>query len=730
MRNVSDVTVTAEWALWGGKSNAARRSLECSNGVVRSDNFRQLLTRYSPGTLMPSDLPQVTISWFEERKNGRRYVAVAIHHRPGHGDHDAARREAVLTSYFCVKFGELAAGHVSYMTMYEQFSKISLPVVPPDPIRTALPAHAPASVAEDADRRLAMRTAALLLTTEPVCVLGADQASLAERLRFIDTVASFLPYGMRSRLSASTLASSTYRTHKLRLFFASDDRRTGDRLVTWGRPEDSPIGHADADEYLALLNSDELTPAMLAERLVPVGFDQKGIARVLEQSRRRNAEPRWVARKARLPGRAAVPVVTPVEATALVGKHSRRPADDLAGPAGSEEIDIVTPQAVVAHHVADTPEARDTPQATDTPRAEAAEAEVGHQVGDLRGLVAACAYAMRHGDAAMLRSAAGELQHHARAPDDRLVELVREHRLFRPEATIDETVLRPFYVKLLQLMFATPLDYAGYCQVEMCAGYPAGERLHAMLALAMLDVGVRGPARLLLMNSLDDLQMRSALLQQPMSPAESVAIMADTTLTPAHARVVRDMAIKNLGMSQRDASERLEFVRALENHRLILVLLKGSPGESEYLLDLLTELLTFGYGGAMDGASVRRVLSGVPVLLAAPLLGATLRAVRPASRTAVIRTFVIYFLAGAGLAEDTIRGLRDLITDRTEPTVTVTQSGVQANENQAGRQPVTRARPQRKTGNRDWSWLLGLVILGLFVLSVIGLVNFFVQVLP
>ena len=86
-------------------------------------------------------------------------------------------------------------------------------------------------------RLLAMRVAALLLTSRGVCVLGADDADAGERLEFLDDVMSLLPYGMRSRLAGATWASSTAYDLNLRLFFADARRRGNDHVVFWHQPE-------------------------------------------------------------------------------------------------------------------------------------------------------------------------------------------------------------------------------------------------------------------------------------------------------------------------------------------------------------------------------------------------------------------------------------------------------------------------------------------------------------
>jgi hypothetical protein len=222
------VSVTCEWARFGKVSDAAGYGiLACSDGVVGGGQFAYALAEFWPGSLSPAELPQVTVSWLAPAPD-EYDVGLAIH-RSG--------RNGVITDYFCAPFTELAAGPVSYLSLFDEVAKIRLPPASRAPIAIT-PRRVPWPVAFEP---LASQVAPQL-AAEPVCVLGAEHVSVTGRLKFIDSVASFLPGDQRCTLSASTWASSTYREHNLRLFFASADRGTGDYVVYWDEDPGEPAG--------------------------------------------------------------------------------------------------------------------------------------------------------------------------------------------------------------------------------------------------------------------------------------------------------------------------------------------------------------------------------------------------------------------------------------------------------------------------------------------------------
>jgi hypothetical protein len=175
---------------------------------------------------------------------------------------------------------------VTYTAMFESFRPIRLPAGSGKPIPAVLtaagaePPDGPGKPPGDP----AIHVAALLLTGKPVCILRGEQTSLAERLHFLDAVTALLPYGFRSRLSASTWTSSTYLQHRFRLFFSSAPRRRDDHVVYWQLADDRPTGDPWPDRYRAWLREDPPgRMARLAQQTRPLNFTAAEMPAVFER---------------------------------------------------------------------------------------------------------------------------------------------------------------------------------------------------------------------------------------------------------------------------------------------------------------------------------------------------------------------------------------------------------------------------------------------------------------
>lgn len=279
---VQPASVAAEWALWGKDAHDTEyHLLGCSTGIFSSHAFTFVLDRYSPGTL--EELPQITVSWIRDPDNGHpSHLAVAIHETaaddppgvPARSRYDAGGREIVFVRYFCVAYDDLARNAVSYEALFNGLRKHMLPKYGRKKIRVKLQAQPISTQAHE----LAELVAALLLTTRPVCILGADRTPTIDRLRFIDLVMSLLPYGMRSCLSASTWVNSNFKEHNLRLFFATaprpgggrdgyngDRQKSDDIVVYWKRPDKGCIEDTDVLAYLNWLQSQDVGHQMAGE---------------------------------------------------------------------------------------------------------------------------------------------------------------------------------------------------------------------------------------------------------------------------------------------------------------------------------------------------------------------------------------------------------------------------------------------------------------------------------
>lgn len=246
--------VTAEWALWGKEANeTAYRVLRCSAGPFAVDDFREIITRYASG--VKEELPQYTVCWIPDGQGHAAYLAVAIHEladpdprRSGGRSRTAGGREIEYVRLFCVRYAEMAEWGVSYTELIESVRDLQLLPGDTAPVRVPLLSEVGAAHLAAPFHRMAENVAALLLTSRPVCVLGAESAKPEKRLQFIELVMSLLPYGLRARMSASTWASSTAQDLKLRLFFANARRDDGQTsYVTWGVPQQPPLSGPGLD---------------------------------------------------------------------------------------------------------------------------------------------------------------------------------------------------------------------------------------------------------------------------------------------------------------------------------------------------------------------------------------------------------------------------------------------------------------------------------------------------
>ncbi|WP_440072375.1 hypothetical protein [Streptosporangium sp. OZ121] len=275
---MSTVRLPFEWAV-GGKlpgSGDDYRILACSQGLLSRDDFEDIRTVYTIGT--PEELPQVMIAWVGKGDDARLVLAI----QSWSDEEDRRHRRIARTRYFCVPYAHITqpAFPVSYEDLYQALG--AFPVPTERQLVVSVPAFDSGVVAARIDGT-ALCTAALLMTGQPVCVVGGEAVPMIERLRFLDTVAALLPYGMRARLTASTWASSTA-DHKIRLAF-TQHVPVGTYPVAWGQPVEIPDQEEDAYRYLTLLARQDLNAGLLdwlASRTEPLTFGKNGRARALD----------------------------------------------------------------------------------------------------------------------------------------------------------------------------------------------------------------------------------------------------------------------------------------------------------------------------------------------------------------------------------------------------------------------------------------------------------------
>ncbi|QXJ22430.1 hypothetical protein AGRA3207_003426 [Actinomadura graeca] len=257
------VQVTAGWALFGKRPGSSDDYgvLNSSREPFTKAGFARILRRYGLGTppahrTGEGALPWVTISWVGEAPD--RHLGMSVEDWTEH--RDGSGRPVAFTKYICVPYQEVEAAPVSYGALYRELLRLDLPMDGEPPggasggrVTLVPPEYSPADLARDIDRfdrDKVMRTAALLLDGR-VDVVHAGEASLQDRLAFLDAVAALLPYGYRADFTGATWATGT--ADKIRLAFTRR-ARDGAREVSWRGPAEPARLSQTAEDYLRLLN--------------------------------------------------------------------------------------------------------------------------------------------------------------------------------------------------------------------------------------------------------------------------------------------------------------------------------------------------------------------------------------------------------------------------------------------------------------------------------------------
>jgi hypothetical protein len=444
------IPVDVEWALQGKTlGRAGSRVLACSNGELSMENFTELIGRFSLGT--PDKLPQVSVSYLTSgtRPGREYYLGMAIHDWAADVQTDGGEllerdddnRPVAVTTYFCVPYQPLADAGVSYQAMYREFRSIRLTTTSGPrlrvefPVRTGLPAI----------NALAMQSAGRLLTGRPVCVLGADSATMAERLEFIGAVAALLPYGFRTRLAAASWVRPTHRDHRFRLCFsaAKRDANPPDDLVYWGFPERTALTPDDdyAYAYDRWLAETVGKLENLARLTKPRSFNREEVFESLDEIGFPHSEPDKI--------------------------RSRRPEPDKSEP--------------------DEPEPQPPSPLTTVKGANF----------DVDQLLRDCADSIQPVQVPGLNTAITRLKARPRSTVSheervRYQEFIKEHHLFRHDEALGgyEPKLRE---ALLNVAFSPPLSYADYCVIEdsLLPGFPDETLLRKIADMEMSDWLIR-----------------------------------------------------------------------------------------------------------------------------------------------------------------------------------------------------------------------------------------------
>jgi hypothetical protein len=239
------VPASVGWALWGKPEGSSDdfRLLGFSSGLMSSQAFEQVLTRFSPGTPperagLSGSLPWIMVGGIRIAK--QPYLSLAIRERTDLLD--GAGRAAPQTRYFCVSYADLRGAPVCYADLLDEVSRQpALPVGSHPAFTLDLPCLAPEAAVTAMESRkfteAAVSGTAALLLSGPVAIVGADNSvSARERLDFIDAVAALLPFGFRTGFTAATWSNSS--NHPFRLAFADSPRQ--DAVVVRWRADPPP----------------------------------------------------------------------------------------------------------------------------------------------------------------------------------------------------------------------------------------------------------------------------------------------------------------------------------------------------------------------------------------------------------------------------------------------------------------------------------------------------------
>jgi hypothetical protein len=594
--SLATVTVSAQWALHGQAPDTEGTGiLSCSSGELGKTHFRDALGRFALAGV--DELPQVAVSYLKHgTQPGTSYVALAVGRHADavqrYGDALAARdgngRETTFTSYFCAPYAQVAQAGVTYLDLYAAVSGITLPVTDGPPQEVAVTTSATRAPAVN---ELPLRTAALLLTGLPVCVVGAESTRMEERLYFIDTVMDLLPYGFRARMAAATWMRATNRDHKFRLFFSSAPRPGGqpDHVVTWNAAEQVEIPAGPPGDYYE----------SLTEKLNPIS-----------QLRGFTDELRFGSREA----------ATACELLDTGRYRVKRPAVKWLGgdrrlPSASRPVEVPGPETVALRRPAQLPHEQ-------VPRVQAAD-PVEHAL-------VSCAGKIKDGNPSGLRADIRWLDGQARLADAdeahraRYRALLSEHQLLAPHPELKK-LQGDLYAALVALAFGTPVSYDGYCKIERCLGVERGARLPEALLNAIYHAGIADVvATALVLARLDTVDLYAWLKSGAADGIAMINMLARSWDHAAHAQVFCDVTLTYLRQFP-EHYDRAAVRKALRQRGyLARALAQRYPDNEQYQYFALTGFLTAAYPQGLARPAILQVLSGgnnppTPALFAAVL---------------------------------------------------------------------------------------------------------------
>lgn len=617
----SSVTVDAQWALYGKSADREGfHVLACSAGDLSSRNFADIIGRFRTGT--PEALPQVTVSYVSTDRPGRNYLALAIqdYARSGSGREGGLGRPADFTEYFCLPYQPLADAAAGYCDLYAALQRRHLPASSGPPLPVSVTAAS--LLASDVDL-MTTRTAALLLTGRPVCVLGAQDVDLAGRLAFIDAVMALLPYGFRAKMTAATWTRAVNQNHRFRLFFSGTQRDTEapDNIVHWGQPEETVLTPEDdlAYEYESWLSAQpELrVPDMLPGLTRPRSFtNRQDVLEALDEVLPSAARLSFFTRTAY----PSSPQPMPVAAEA--------PTEELAASAETDDERLLLDCA---------------------------------RYLDNRSLPELSTVISRIKSASKARLTP--------AQRTRYGQLIAGHRLLRHDEAFGhlEAELRK---ALMKLAFNAPIGYEDYCLIEDGAGAPPDPGLLQLIE----KKGVADDDRV---KAITYWQWPAAEAEQKLakwyaSGQVSVAdllnlLMLDST-RPRHARLICEVTIDYLSKADQ-ADDPREIDRILRKHSYLGPRLQSiADGQDQYQVDALGSLLSSAYPTGLSRGDLYHVMVGTNEPVTRAFLVAVLLSLADREDAQLARELYTYCsILSMSLKTDTKREVEKLILPDQSP---------------------------------------------------------------
>ena len=629
--------VDAQWALQGKTlGRGGYRVLACSTGGLTMENFTTAIGRFSMGTpeKQPNALPQVTISYLRHEEVN---LSLAIHRLASDAYPDGQLtatdddgRPVVATSFYCVPYTPVAQRSVTYRDMYRAFAAAPLrpgngPVLPVE-----MPA-APATPEQDAVSPLAIQAAALLLTGRPVCVLGAtlQTTSMTDRLGFIDTVMSLLPYGFRAKMTAATWTRATNESHRFRLFFsgARRDVKDPDHVVVWGHPEQTALDRSDsyAYDYFNWLSTG------------PVG-EKLSLLAGLRQPRSLAIPAEVIAAFGAINKAARPPVPLLLRRSIFPFRARTGPDRSADGPGPAQDA---------------TPPARSV----------------------IESLLLECAQCMEEADSRRLGGAIGQLKRQPRSAiepgeRDRCRELIREHRLFRHDAlpAKDEEALHEV---LLDIAFEPPLSYEDYCLIEDALG--EGDAPNPSLLHRIDKQGADDRVKAITYRQLPDGDMgkklRTWYKSTEVTACGLLNLLAFEAKRPLHMWLLCEVATDYFKQQSTSLDPAENIERVLHEHSYLAGQLQRSRvGDHQYQYDTLGTFLRAAYPNGITRDDLFHVLRRTHDPVTFPFLAAVILTLADAADAPLaFALFSSHSLALMGFDGLTTRALTPFIVIHEHP---------------------------------------------------------------